>query len=229
VPGRRSLSNLLLIVPAFAVMGAISFAATWMLQQWQLLRCPANAFLVASGPEATIFQIIPIMIASIGFGFLCTNWVAQLIPSLRRFFDRDAERYNQPGYQRSQRGLMRSSMIVLLVMLPISIAASLSQYCLLEQGILYQAGPWTGLRSYSWNDVAKVETRCARSKGSWSGSYVSIMRDGASFDVMTWPGSFARAYPDMARALHDGKFIFSSEGVSRRCTHTNVGLLLQRP
>lgn len=145
MPGRRSLSNLLLIVPAFAVMGAISFAATWMLQQWQLLRCPANAFLVASGQEATIFQIIPIMIASIGFGFLCTNWVAQLIPSLRRFFDRDADRHNQPGYQRSQRG--------------VSIAASVSQYCLSEHGILYQAWPWAGLRSYSWSDVATIDTR----------------------------------------------------------------------
>jgi hypothetical protein len=38
VPGRKSLSNLLLILPAFAIMGAISIAATWLLQQWQTLR-----------------------------------------------------------------------------------------------------------------------------------------------------------------------------------------------
>src|SRR5262249_61047571 len=128
-----------------------------------------------------------------------------------------------------QRGLMRFSLILLLITLPISIAASLSQYCLLERGILYQVGPWSGLRSYSWSDVSKIETRCARSKGAWSGSYVLIMRDGASFDVMTWPGSFGRAYPDMARALHGADFIFNSEGVGSGCAHANVDFLRRRP
>jgi hypothetical protein len=223
------LSNLLLIVPAFAIMGAISLAATWLVQQWQSLRCPANAFLVASGQEATILQIIPIMIASIGFGLLCTNWIAHLIPSLRKFFDRDAEQHNQPGYQRSQQSLMRFSLIVLVIMLPVSIAASLCQYCLSEQGILYQAWPWTGLRSYSWSEVSTIETRCSRGKGSWSGSYVLIMRDGASFDVMTWPRSFARVYTDMVRALRGAEFTFNSDGVSPGCAHPNVDFLRRRP
>jgi hypothetical protein len=229
VPSRRSLGNLLLIVPAFAIMVAISLGATWLLQRWQSLRCPANPLLVASGQGATILQIIPTAIASIGFGFLCVNWLAHLIPPLRRFFDRDAERHNQPGYQRSQRGLMRFSLILLAIMLPVSIAASLSQYCLSEQGILYQARPWTGLRSYSWSEVATIETKCTRSKGGWFGSYLLIMRDGASFDVMTWPRSFARVYPDIARALHGVAFTFNSEGVSRRCADANVEILLRRP
>jgi hypothetical protein len=85
VPSRRSLGNLLLIVPAFAIMVAISLAVTWLLQQWQALGCPANTFLVASGQGATILQIIPIAIASIGFGFLCANWLAHLVPPCADF------------------------------------------------------------------------------------------------------------------------------------------------
>ena len=87
---RKSARNLLLVLPAFALIGGISVAAVWVLQHLQSARCPDGTFLVGSGQVATIFQTIPILMGSIGISFLAVNWVAHSIPPVRDFFDRDA-------------------------------------------------------------------------------------------------------------------------------------------
>jgi hypothetical protein len=137
---RKRWINLLLVIPSFAVMAGLSLGAVWLIQQLQSLRCPSGTFLAASGQGATVFQILPIMVASIGFGFLGVNGFAHSMPPLRKFFDRDAPRHGEPGYRRSQRQLLTVSLAVLAIVLPIVAAAALSQYCLLAQGIRYQ--PW---------------------------------------------------------------------------------------
>jgi hypothetical protein len=45
---KKSLWNLLLVVPAFAVMGGISIGFVRLIQQFQSLRCPAETFLVGA-------------------------------------------------------------------------------------------------------------------------------------------------------------------------------------
>jgi flagellar basal body-associated protein FliL len=67
---KKSLWNLLLVVPAFAVMGGISIGFVRLIQQFQSLRCPAETFLVGADQIALIFQVIPLLIGSIGLGFL---------------------------------------------------------------------------------------------------------------------------------------------------------------
>jgi len=146
-------------------MAGISVGAVWLIQQLQSLRCPAGTFLYASGEGATALQFIPIFLASVGFGFLAINWLAHLVRPLRNFFDRDARHHREPGYHSGQRKLAKFAVIVLSMMLPISIAASFSQYCLSEREILYQRWPWTGLRRYLWQDVVAIETSCTHSKG----------------------------------------------------------------
>lgn len=229
-PRRKSLANLLLVAPAFATMAGLSISAIWLIQQWQSLRCPAGTFLVGSGQGATAFQIIPILFASMGLGFLSVNWVVHLIPPLRDFFDRNARRHGESSYRRAQRALAKLSVIMLSIMLPISIAASFSQYCLAEREILYQAWPWTGLHQYSWQDVAAIETSCTRgTKGGWNPSLFLVTRDGASFDIMAWTGAAIRAYPDMARALASIDFAFSAKNVSPNCPRAYADLLTRRP
>jgi hypothetical protein len=227
---KKSLVNLLLIAPAFVIMGMLSVGVVWLVQQTQSMRCPSATLLYGSGQVATIVQVIPVVLASIGFGLLAVNRLAHRIPPLRRFFDRDARQYGEPDYQRSQHRLTKFSFVVLALMLPISAVASFSQYCLFPQAVLYQPWPWTGLIRYSWQDVRTVETVCTRgSRGGWNGSFFLIMRDGVSFGIMVWPRSVARAYPEIVRALDGVDFAFDAERVRPGCDVPYAKLLVRRP
>lgn len=229
-PRRRSMADFLLLAPALAIMPLLTLGVLWLIQKLQSTRCPAETFLSGSGRAAMAVQAVPILLASIGFAFLAVNWFVHLAPPLRDFFDRDAQRHGAPGYRQSQRSIARFSLVVLSVMLPISAAASLSQYCLAPQDILYQPWPWTGLRHYSWQDVRKVETICTRGRrGGWNGSFSLILRDGSGFDIMGWPRSAVGAYPAIVSALEGVDFAFDAERVSPGCDAPYVDLLLRRP
>ena len=149
---------------------------------------------------------------------------------IRRYFDRNARKHAEASYRQSQRTMIKFSVVTLLVMLPISVAASFSQYCLTPREILYQPWPWTGLEHYSWKDVAMIETSCARGgRGGWNTSFFLIMKDNANFDLMVWPRSLDRAYPEIVYALSDVEFTFNSARVSPGCDVPFVHLLLRRP
>ena len=106
-------------------------------------------------------------------------------------------------YRTFQRDLMRVELIVLSIILPISVAALLSQYCLLQREILYQPWPWTGLQPYSWSDVAKIETTCSQGgRGGWKGFFDVVMRDGARLEIAVppfWSGGVPTARSRLSR------------------------------
>lgn len=227
---RKSLWNLLLIVPALAFTGGIWAGLVRLIQQLQSARCPSGTFLFASSQIATIFQVVPIFFASMAFCFLAANWLTHLIGPVGNFFDRDAERHGEPDYRTTQRGVLIFSAAVLAIVLPISIAASLCQYCLLGDEILYQPWPWTGLRHYLWRDVAAIETACRPSRtGSWNVSFFLIMRDGTRIDIMARPRALVHAYPEIVRALQDVDFSFDPRGVRPGCHVPYIELLTRRP
>jgi hypothetical protein len=210
-------------------MVVITIAVVWLLQQWQSSRCPAGTFLVGPAQGGMVVQVAPILFASIGFGLIFMFWFAHTIPPLRGSFGRAADGDHESVYRRSQHALVRLSLPVALIALPISVVGSLPQYCLLESGFLYQSWPWNAPRSYSWSDVAEVATACHYRKNGWYPSFVVITRDGESFDLMDWLPSFMRAYPEIARALHGVEFKFNSTHVNRDCVDFDGGLLLRRP
>jgi hypothetical protein len=226
---KKSARNLFLVVPAFALMGAISVGLVWLLQQLQSARCPDRTFLSGSDQIATGLQTLPIFMGSIGISFLAVNWIAHSIPPVRAFFDSDARRTNERGYAASQRGLLKFSLIALALTLAIGTGASLSQYCLADNQLLYQRWPWTGLQHYSWHDIGAIETSCSRSKSSWTGHYFLIMRNGSRFDLMAWPRALVRVYPEIKDALKDVDFSFDSRRVRPGCDVPYLALLTRRP
>src|SRR5215470_7807989 len=98
---RKSARNLLLVPPAFALIGAISVAVVWLFEQLQSARCPDGTFFFGSGQIAMALQTVPIFLGSIGISFLAVNWVAHSMPPVRDFFDRGARRHCEPGYRAS--------------------------------------------------------------------------------------------------------------------------------
>jgi hypothetical protein len=63
----------------------------------------------------------------------------------------------------------------------------------------------------------------------WNASFFLILRDGAKFDIMTWPRSTLRVYPEIASALKGVDFAFDTQGVRRGCDLPYRDLLLVRP
>jgi hypothetical protein len=120
--------------------------------------------------------------------------------------------------------------VLLAIAVPISITASLSQFCLAPDRVLYQTSPLSGLRHYAWNDIASVTPTCSPDKRTgWDTTYVITMHDGSAFDILVWPRPTARVYPKIVQALHGLGFSFDASRVQDRCNVPYVEILRERP
>ena len=228
--GNRKARNLLFALLGLALAGVAWIAMAWTMQQFQAARCPQDTFFWASNQVPTALQIVPLFFPALGVGFLTANWLIAAIPGGRDFFNQP----RKPGPDRGgeQRQLIKFSLMLLLVTLPISVSASLCQFCLQPHAIAYQPYPWTGFRQYTWEDVSAVTATCRYSRGrftGWRKQFILEMRDGPVLDLMAWPTAAIRASPSIAQALHGHEFRFDVAGVAPGCPEPYLGMLSHRP
>jgi hypothetical protein len=193
----------------------------WAMLRLQAARCPAGTFFCASGQIATAVQIVPLFLPALGVGFLIATWLDASLPA-----GLIAHRAGD------QAQMVKLCLILLALALPISWAGSLCQFCLGAQAIAYQATPWSGFRTYEWEDVASVTATCHYRRGRYAGwvkQLIVTMRDGASIDLMTWPAATVRAYPAIAEALSGHDFSFDAKGVAPQCPEPYLSILTSRP
>jgi hypothetical protein len=227
--GTRKARNLLFVLLGLALAGIAWTAMAWLSLQFQAMSCPVGTFFWASNQVPTAVQIVPLFIPPIGIGFLAANWIVGAIPGGRTFFN-PARKAGADDAER--RMLIKFSLGSLLLILPISLSASLCQFCLQPGVITYQPYPWAGFREYAWQDVAAVTATCRYSGGrnaGWRKQFILEMRDGAAIDLMTWPAAAIRAYPAIAQALHGEEFSFDASGVAPQCPQPYLGMLDRRP
>ena len=200
----------------------------WLVQRFQAMRCPEDAFLWGSGQAAAAVQIVPLAFPALGAGFLAANWVAAWIPGGRARLGRSRSSAD-PARERRQMAIFTA--MALLATAPISFGAGLCQYCLTPERVMNQSLPWTGFRDYGWGDVSSVTATCRYARGRYAGwrkRYVLQMRDGATLDLMTWPAAALRAYPAIADALHGHAFVFDAGGVAPGCPEPYSTMLGRR-
>jgi hypothetical protein len=213
-----------------SLAGILWFAMAWLMQRFQAMRCPDATFFWASNQIATALQVVPLFFPAIGVGFLLAHWIASSLPAgISPLHPSGA-----PAARRAdeRRQTIRLSLIMLALTLPISFAASLCQFCLEPQAIHYQAAPWSGFRTYGWDEVSSVIATCHYRRGrssGWTKQFIVTMRDGAAIDLMTWPAAALRAYPAIAQALRGQEFSFDASGVSPRCPELYLSILRRRP
>jgi hypothetical protein len=191
--------------PLFALLGSALAGIAWiamalLMQQFQAARCPQGTFFWASNQVPTALQIVPLFFPALGVGFLTANWLIAAIPGGRDFFNQP----RKPGLDRvgEQRQLIKFSLMLLLVTLPISVSASLCQFCLQPHAITYQPYPWTGFRQYTWEDVSAVTATCRYSRGrftGWRKQFILEMHDGPVLDLMAWPTALSFNRPSPSR------------------------------
>jgi hypothetical protein len=165
--GSRKARSLLFALLGLTLAGVAWIAMALLTQQFQAARCPHDTFFWASNQVSTALQIVPLLFPALGIGFLTANWLIASIPGGRDFFNQS----RKPGPDRvgEQRQLIKFCLMALLVTLPISLSASLCQFCLQPHAISYQPYPWTGFRQYAWEDVSAVTATCRCSRGATRG------------------------------------------------------------
>jgi hypothetical protein len=225
---RRRARSLLFAALGLSLAGVVWLAMAWLMQRFQAMRCPEATFFWASNQIATALQVVPLAFPAIAVGFWLAHWVASSLPAgLDRFHPTET-----PRRADAQRQIIRLSLIMLALTLPVSFAASLRQFCLEPHGIAYQATPWSGFRTYGWDEVSSVTTTCRYRSGrraGWTKQLIVAMRDGAAIDLMTWPAAAHRAYPAIAQALRGQEFSFDASGVAPRCPEPYLSILARRP
>lgn len=210
--------------------GVAWLAMAWLMQRFQALRCPEDTFFWASNQIPTALQVVPLCFPALGLGFLAANRLFTVLPA-RPGRSTGPQLPGADG-AREQGQMIKATSILLLVTLPVSFAASLCQFCLEPQGILYQATPSSGLQRYGWDDVSSVTATCRYDRGRYAGwrkQYLLTLRDRAALDLMTWPAAAVRAYPAVADALRGQEFSYDASGVASGCPQPYLGMFAHRP
>jgi hypothetical protein len=80
-------------------------ATCWLLAQpiFRLRKAgmPEHAFFSSGTNAGLAMMAVSLIITCIGIGFLAANSLVWIIPPLRRFFERDAQKTGTPGFARS--------------------------------------------------------------------------------------------------------------------------------
>jgi hypothetical protein len=221
-PLRRLLGT---IVPGFLAGAALWFGATKLLYALQSARCPAGTFYFDGAQH--VFVRAPLMIPATILAVHIINEMALRFPIMRRGVVKAPSPSmvaRNAHYRRFSRRLFLGS---LAVALPISLAFTLWQFCLVRDAIWYAPTPWGALHRYEWADVAAVKADCWRSRNGIRASYVLTMDDGEAFNMMGDEDAAAAAYPAMAEALHGLAFEFTP--ARGRCAAVFGPMLTQRP
>lgn len=206
---RKSPWNLLLI--PFGIGG--------MALCWWLLALPIFHFRQSGMPDSiflsggtriglTVFYI-GLGLCSIGPGLLIANATAWLVPNARKTFDREANGYKGTDFKAAWSGLIKFSVIILIVVYPVSFLGGMNYFALDQEKIFYRKAFSTEVSEYRWNQVKRLETMCYSKRSSGEGQFILVFNDGASIDLFeAMPKNFFPAYPKISMALKNASYDF---------------------
>jgi len=209
------------------VMLLLVITALPLVYRSQGLVCPSDTFL--AGTFRPDLQKLSWVGAATATCFALEYWLIFLIPSLEKIFG------NRVRWNDARRPLLRHlqsnlDLAVLVAMVPLIFVAAFSNYCLRPGVIQFRTWPWADTQHYRWPDVVGIQTACWRgARGAWPASYVFIMYDGATLNIMDSLGRADDHYPELDRALKNVHFMFDSRGVSPQCGRADANLLRIRP
>lgn len=109
---------------------------------------------------------------------------------------------SQPeGTKQEIRPLVHFSVVILLVLYPISFAAGLNYFALAQDGVHYRDYLSAQPRVYPWTEIRHIRSSCYRRK-SPTGRYEIVFADGRSVDLVAYSeDDFFRAYGRLSESL----------------------------
>ena len=163
--------------------------------------------------------VLGVGLASIGPGFLLSNSVLWAISPLRKQQDKMCRGSGQEVLKQANRSLFCFSLVILLVLYPVSFAAGLNYFAMAPDGVHYRYYLSVQPKIYAWNEIRQIRSKCYRRKEP-RGQYEIVFTDGRSVDLAAYSEKdFFSAYPRLSASLRQApvfKFYFDA-GASVSC------------
>jgi hypothetical protein len=181
--------------------------------------CPPGTFL--SGSVESGMQLFGMM----GLVMVLTFLITRLLKHLKWFRTADDEFYGNltPWYVYP---IAFAGLTGLLVL------GTLSRFCAMDSGILYEDVANNISQNYGWQDVRGIHTSChwesTRTGGHWRQELFVIMADANNIDLMGDENDMPAIYPRIVAALQGRDFAFSAS-IDPKCEYSHMEMLTQRP
>lgn len=191
------------------------FAALWLSNQYRFAHCPPGTFVTGTAEPA--LQYLGIAGLSMTLSFFIARQLKR-VEWLRKADDPNLV----PGFVYLI-GLAGLSVMVVL--------GAVSRYCATNSSILYDDVANGITKTFTWQDVAAVTTRCYFQSGkssSWRENFFVTMTDRTTLDLMDSGTELPAFYPRLASALNGLDYTFSAH-ISRGCQYSHLEMLTDRP
>ena len=191
------------------------FGGLWLANQYRLAQCPPGTFVAGSVEEA--MQYIGLM----GMAAVLTFFVSRQlkrVEALRREDDRNV----LPSY---------AYLFGFAALSTLAILGAVSRFCAADSGILYDDVALGTVKTFAWQDVTAVTTRCYFQSGKssgWRQNLFVTLADGTRLDLMGREADMPAIYPRIVAALGDHDFTFTAT-IAPRCQYSHMEMLTQRP
>ena len=179
---------------------------------------PSDAFLLAPASEFSFLAfVLGVGLASIGPGLLLSNSMLSAIARLRKQQDKLCRGKGEEVLKQVNRGLFHFSVVILLVLYPVSFAAGLNYFALAPEGVHYRHCFSVQPNIYAWNEIRHIRSKCYRRKEP-TGQYEIVFADGRSVDLAAYSeADFFAAYPQLVASLRQAPVFDFYFGASVSC------------
>ena len=190
-----------------AVFMPLGVASAWVLLSWPIFYfrntgMPSDAFMLAPASEFSFLVfVLGVGLASIGPGLLLSNSMLWAISPLRKQQDKLCHGKGKEVLKQANRGLFHFSLVILIVLYPVSFAAGLNYFALAPGGVHYRHYLSAQPKIYAWSEIRHIRSKCYRRKEP-TGQYEIAFADGHSIDLAAYSEEdFFAAYPRLSASL----------------------------
>ena len=116
-------------------------------------------------------------------------------------------------------------------MASLAILGTASRFCAADSGILYDDVALGTVKTFAWQDVTAVTTRCYFQTGKssgWRQNLFVTLADGTRLDLMGREADMPAIYPGIVAALNGRDFTITAN-IAPRCQYSHMEMLTQRP
>jgi len=113
----------------------------------------------------------------------------------------------------------------------LAIMGTVSRFCAADSGIFFDDIANGTTKTFAWQDVTAVTTRCYFQTGKssgWRQNLFVTLADGTRLDLMGREADMPAIYPRIVAALSGRDFAFTAD-VAPRCQYSHMEMLTQRP
>jgi hypothetical protein len=199
-------------------MGLVT-GVEWLVNQIELSRCPASAYLTGS-----LHGRIPELAIDGGLIALMIGIALLRPPPRTSAASKDSGRYP------AQLIISAMSFVFATLLLFVGTATVLQQYCLSEGGIDSQSSISGRMQHHPWSAVVMITSSCQ--VGTRYGKfpkYRLVLDDDEQIVLLPQQIEFDRVYKRLSESLSGASFVFDASAVDARCGYPKLDLLTRPP